>query len=125
MSKNLRRSADVASKVLVRQAQLLQQDAGPIRPEAAAVEPDVEQPVVFVVRFFRRGVEQELAGRILPLEANLDLQCPDLIEPQRGHASSDDGRQRLQKLSIRDRSKRRSAALLRGTRRLRALCEFA
>jgi hypothetical protein len=49
------------------------------RPEAAAIEPDVEQPVVFVVRFFRGGIEQELAGRFVPLDADFGLERPELV----------------------------------------------
>ena len=59
---------------------------GPVRPEAAAVEPDVEQPVVFVVGFFGGGVEQELAVGSSRSRSNLGFERPDLIEPQRGHA---------------------------------------
>ena len=87
--------------MLIHQPQFLQQDAGPIRPEAAAVKPDVEQPVVFVVGFFGGGVEQKLAVRFLALQADFDLKRPDLIEPQGGHVTERDGGQSFQKLSIR------------------------
>lgn len=48
-----------------------------------AIEPDVEQPVVFVGRFFGRAVEQVLAGLVLPLEAHLRFERACLIKPQR------------------------------------------
>ncbi len=73
---------EVLPQVLVGQAELVQQDRGPVRPEAAAVEADVEQPVVLVVGLLGRGVEQELAGGFVPLDADLGLQGADLIEPE-------------------------------------------
>ena len=73
----------------------MQQDAGPVRPEAAAVKPDVEQPIVFVVGFLGGGVEQELAVGFVPLHADLGFERPDLIEPQRGHAVEHEERQRV------------------------------
>ena len=91
---------NMGSQVLIHQPQLLQQDAGPVRPEAAAVEPDVEQPVVFVVGFLGRGVEQELAVGFVPLQADFGFERPDLIEPQRGHAFEHDERQRVLELPV-------------------------
>jgi hypothetical protein len=87
-------------QVLIHQAQLLQQDAGPIGSEAAAVEANVEQPIVIEVGFFRRSIEQEFARGIIPLKANLGFECPDLIEPQRGHAVEHDKRQRVQEFLV-------------------------
>ena len=52
---------NMGPQVLIHQPQLLQQDACPVCPEAAAVKPDVEQPVVFVVGFLGGGIEQEFA----------------------------------------------------------------
>ena len=46
---------EVPPEPLVDQAELLEQDRGPVRPEAAAVEADVEQPVVLVVGLFGRA----------------------------------------------------------------------
>ena len=68
---------EVLPQVLVAPARVLEQDAGPVRPEAAAVEPDVEQPVVLVVGLLGGRVEQELAvgssrsRRILTSSADL------------------------------------------------------
>lgn len=74
----------VGPQVLVGQPQLVQQDAGPIRLEAAAVEPDVEQPVVFVVRFGGGRVEQEFAVGFVAFQTNFRFERPDFIQPQRG-----------------------------------------
>ena len=54
-SKNLRRSARCCRRCWFDQAELLSRMRGPVRPEAAAVEPDVEQPVVLVVGFLGRA----------------------------------------------------------------------
>ena len=85
----------------VHQPQLLQQDAGLVRPEAAAVKPDVEQPIDFVIGFLGRGVEQELARGFRPLQADFDFERSDLIEPQRGHTVQFEERQGHEELFVR------------------------
>ena len=49
----------MTSKVLVGQAQILQQDAGAISTEATAVEPDIEQPIVLEWRLLG-GTSEEM-----------------------------------------------------------------
>src|SRR5690606_26453104 len=51
----------VLPQVMVSEAQLVEQDRGPVGSEATAVKAHVEQPVVFVVRLLGGGVEQILA----------------------------------------------------------------
>ena len=83
----------VGPQMLVRQPQLVEQDAGPIRLEAATVEPDVEQPVVFLVGFRSGGVEQELAVGFVAFQANFRFERPDFIQPQYGDALQHQERQ--------------------------------
>ena len=70
---------EVLTEVLIRQPEFVEQDRGPVGPEAAAVEADVEQPVVLVVRLFGGRVEQVPGRRVLTLDADLGLQgtAPD------------------------------------------------
>ena len=57
---------NVCSQMQIHQPQFLKQDAGFVCSETAAVQPNVEQPVIFVVRFFGRCIEQELAVGFFP-----------------------------------------------------------
>ena len=50
---------EVLTEVLAGQPQFVEQERCPVRPEAAAVEADVEQPVVLVVGLLGGRVEQE------------------------------------------------------------------
>ena len=83
----------VGPQVLVGQPQFLEQDAGPIRLETATVEPDVEQPVVFVVGFWGGRVEQELAVGFVAFQTNFCFERPDFIQPQYGDALQHQERQ--------------------------------
>ena len=104
---------NMGPQVLIHQPQLLQQDAGPVRPEAAAVEPDVEQPVVFVVGFLGWGVEQELAVGSSRSRRILTSSAPTSSSRSVVTPSSSEERQRVSGTPGRDRSKRRCAALPR------------
>ena len=90
----------VAPEPLIQQAKLFEQDGGPVRPEAAAVEADVEQPVALVVGLLGRRVQQVLPGRVVTLQADLDAQGRLLVEPERGHAVEQQERQDVQELPL-------------------------
>ncbi len=66
----------------VRDELLVEQDRRPVSQEAAAVQPNVEQPVRFVVRLFGRGIEQVTASGIVSLNPNLRLKGSSLVEAQ-------------------------------------------
>jgi hypothetical protein len=76
----------VDPQVQVHQPQRLQQGAGSVSSKGAAVQPDVDQPVVFIVRFFGRCVEQEPAVGFFPFQPNPGFERTDMIEPQCRHA---------------------------------------
>lgn len=63
------------------QPQFLQQDAGFVGLETAAVQPNVQQPVIFIVRFFGRCLGQELAVGFFPLQTEFGFECTNVIEP--------------------------------------------
>ena len=65
---------NVGSQVQVHQPQFLKQDAGLVCSEAATVEPNIEQPVIFVVRFLGRCIEQELAFGVFPLDTDFGFE---------------------------------------------------
>ena len=86
--------------MLIHQPQLLQQDAGLIRPEAAAVEPDVEQPVVFVVGFLGGAYRRNLPLGSSRSRRILASSAPTSIEPQDGHVVEHDERQCVLELPV-------------------------
>jgi len=59
-----------------------EQHRGPVRAEARAVQPNVEQPILIWNWWIEWGVEQVVAGRVLLLKADLDGQCGVLVEAQ-------------------------------------------
>src|SRR2546426_619361 len=51
--------AEMVTQVVVLQPQLIEDDGGPVGTETAAIQTDIEQPVVCVIRFCGRGIQQE------------------------------------------------------------------
>ena len=70
----------VLPEMLVSQAELPQNDRGAVCPEAATVQPHVQQPIVFVVRLLSRRVQQISPSRILLFNANLCFERPNLVK---------------------------------------------
>ena len=92
---------EVLPQVLILQAEFIQQDRRAIGSEAAAIEPNVEQPIAFILRLFGGRVQQILASRVVPFQTNLGFQRRDLVEPQQRHTIEQYKRQRVLKLLVR------------------------
>lgn len=92
---------EVRAKRLVRQPEFLQKNARAIGAEAAAVKADVEKPVALEFRLLRRRVEEKLRLWLFPLDADLDLQGAELVEPQGGHAVKIEFRERALEFPVR------------------------
>lgn len=56
-------------------------DGRAIGSEAATVETDVEENIVFKLRFFLGSVEQKLGIRFISLDTQFGFDAPHLIEP--------------------------------------------
>lgn len=98
--KELATFGEVGSQVLLGQPQFLEQDAGPIRLEAATVEPDVEQPVVFFVGFCGGRVEQELTVGFVAFQTDFCFERADFIQPQHGDTIKHEERQGVLELTF-------------------------
>ncbi|MCG3776667.1 MAG: hypothetical protein JW395_3527 [Nitrospira sp.] len=99
--KELPSVGDVSSQHRVHEPEFLAQNARPVSPEAAAVEPDVQEPVSVIIRLFRWRVEQELPVGRLSLHPNLHFQRSDLIKSQHRDAVEQDVWQRVLKFPLR------------------------
>ena len=73
---------NVVTKVLIGQPQFIEYHGGPVGTEGAAVETDIEQPVVFVVRFFCRCINEIAPLGIVLLQADFCFKCPNLIQSE-------------------------------------------
>ena len=82
------------AQVVVLQTQLIEDDGGPVGPEAAAVQPDVEQPVIVVVGFLGGCVEEKPAFGVVTFQAHLGFQPTDLIEADDLHRRMIEGQER-------------------------------
>ena len=87
-------------QVWIYQPQLLQQDARLVRSEASTVQSDVEQPVGIEVGLFLGVVQQKLGGGLVSLDTDFDFKCPDLVQPDLGHAIEHDERKRVLELLV-------------------------
>jgi len=100
--KELAAFGQVLSEVLVSQTQLIEDDGGPVSPEASAVKPNIEQPVGFVVGLFSRCIEEVSPFGVVSLYSNLCFQWPNLIQPEDLDAFGElQKRQRENKLAFR------------------------
>ena len=68
--------------MLVGQTQLIKNDGGPVSPKATAVEPNVKQPVSFVVGFFGRCIDEIPLFGVVSLDADLCFQYPYPIQSE-------------------------------------------
>ena len=73
---------DVGAERLVGQAEFIEDDRGAVGAEGVAVKPDVQEPVVIVIRLRRGRVDQVAARGVFPLDADFDRQRAFLVEPQ-------------------------------------------
>jgi hypothetical protein len=79
---------------MVLQTQLIEQNRGSISSEAAAVQPDVEEPVIVVIGFLSGCVQKKPAFRVVTFQANFGFQPPDLIEADNLHRRAIKGQER-------------------------------
>src|SRR5262249_13883362 len=50
---------EMITQMVVLQSQFVKEDGGPISTETAAIQADIEQPVIGVIRFLGRSIQQE------------------------------------------------------------------
>ena len=72
---------NVRSEGLVGQAEFVEDDGGAVGAEGVAVKPDVQEPVVIVIRLRRGRVDQVAACGVFPLDTDFDGQRAILVEP--------------------------------------------
>ena len=91
---------NVRSEGLVGQAEFVEDDGGAVGAEGVAVKPDVQEPVVIVIRLRRRRVNQVAARGVFPLDAEFNRQRALLVEPQDVDARHRQRRQRVLKFPL-------------------------
>ena len=82
------------------QPEIIQDDGGAVSSEAAAVQPQIQQPIVVVLGLLARRVQQEPALEVVALDADLDLERPDLVEPHHVDIGHQDFQQDIPKLPL-------------------------
>ena len=85
---------EMVTQMVIFQPQLIKDNGSAISPETAAVQPNVEQPVISVIRFLGWSIQQEPAVGFITFQAYLGGEETDLIETNNVHRGVAEGQER-------------------------------
>src|SRR5262249_26836439 len=76
---------EMVTQMVIVQPQLIQENGSAISPETAAVQPNVEEPVISVLRFLGGSIQQEPTVGLITFQAYLGSEETDLIQTDNVH----------------------------------------